>query len=409
MGSHHLSESNEFDIHSQSYQFTFLLLLQHYSRGNSFFRNIRPLNHLQILYLVELLEVMRIYPHNFNSRDIIYMTQGKFSTKLTEQQIKNVKNWRIPEGETINFEDCPLGSQCNKAKIALYKLGTYSPLVPSIAQYDYTLFLGGSIQQMQWRLIGLISFLYENKDLQFHMGELHALTCDRSIPYDSKEIDKNTTILNIRRDNEHVLVETKSGVFKDLTETTAFKGLLFILKKICYSPAYYQTIQHTPQGYHPSHPVSFLDKDSFESSFYQKNKNSFILNSNFRDAACYFIKKTNKLKKIKVFETKQQRTGIESVIRPTTKLTAKNWLAKNRSLACYEKQLCKFLAVSNAPHALYQYSAVLQALEEHTPPSADAISELSILAPGASPEIPLGYPLDDLTRLIYLEYNHPEK
>ena len=399
----------------QVHQLAYLYVVEHYNQYKTItnLRPLRPFTFYQLLAILTLFDTQKIRHHQFNLSTFVKLTQRVATSTYSNSnaQLLNMPDWRQKEGVILEKDACPEGARCNRETLnALENMGVYDSQFPPIRQYDYTLFLGGSIQEMQLRLISLLSSMYfyqHNPD--FQLGTIVALTCDRIIPPKEYKDYASMTFLNISESNGSPAVETGENLYEELTETTAFKGIIYSLQKFCSDKTHFETHRFSSEGYHPSRPVSFLSENSYESLLYERTNKGFFLNENFYTAACQFVDNfIAHTDKVLFFETKQRMSGNERIHRPTTKETVKTWLSqKQNNLHCSSNNQCEFLAVSNAPHIFYQHVAVLQGLEESLPASTKKVYQLASTGAAASHKIPMAYVLDDVTKLFYLEDKHP--
>ncbi|OED43542.1 hypothetical protein ACH42_09905 [Endozoicomonas sp. (ex Bugula neritina AB1)] len=257
---------------------------------------------------------------------------------------------------------------------------------------------------MQLRIISLLSILhiYRN-NIDFQLGTIYALTCDRIIPTSEYESYGDMTFLNISQHLGAAWVQTTEDGSELLTETTAFKGIIYSIEQFCKSREFYEKRKFTLEGYHPSRPVSFLNKDSYESVLYGREEKGFKLKEAFIDAACDFTENSPHL----FFETKQIMRGIDQIERPTTKKTVKKWLDYKGELFCKNEKQCEFLGISNAPNIYYQHLALLQGLEESILTPVKMKYQLATAGAAVSEEIPMAYAFDSLTKMLYMEEKHP--
>ena len=393
---------------THKFRYMYLYLIENYSQHGSIFgpKPIRPFSYFQQLALLELFETQKITEHKYDLIYALRLTQSYETSTLSNNQLRQVADWRQKEGLILSEKSCPENANCNTdALYALQKMGIYDDQLPPARDYDYTLFLGGSVQDMQLRMITLLSTLFINRDQPgFNLGTIVALTCDRIIPPDEYKKYDGMTFLTIEERKGTPMVKTSDEKFEELTEATAFKGILYSLHQFCIHPDFYQSKSFTTEGYHTSRPVSFLNENSYESLLYEKNKDGYFLNENFLKMACQFIENNaSPLTHI----TRQRLSGNEEIHRPSTKETAKKWLSQIGEFNCKNHEQCEFLAISNAPHAFYQHVAILQGLEESIPFSSKQIHQLTTAAAAASYDIPMAYALDDVTKLFYLEEKHP--
>lgn len=384
-----------------------------YNSYNSIFsrhEQLRPLTFRQQLALLDVFDALGITEHHFSPITMINLTQKQNLSALTPLQLKQVTEWREVEGAISQERACLNNSECKeKVSQALFEMGMYDSQVPDYQQYDYTLFLGGSIQQMQWRMMMLLSLFDESlKNNLLDLGEIVALTCNRVALKD--EVD-GTSGLMFDTSYDTVNEIGSAPVGNDgmeflITETTGYQAIIHSLRRMNESPDYFARFRQSSIGYHTTKPVSFLGVNSFEDKLYRRRGFTFQLSDKLRTVLKKFFERyPDPL----FFETQLQKEGETLKKRPTTKKTVKKWLAqRNNQLSCKDPDYCKILVISNAPNMYYQHTAVLQALEESITKPTNLIYEVITAGPGASMEIPTNALLDNLTKLIYLEVYHPE-
>ena len=371
---------------------------------------LRPLSLHQQLAMLEVFDAQKITDHNYDLITMVNLSQKKNLSELDNIQLKQATDWREIEGSVIHERACLNNTRCKEeTSAALFRLGMYDAKVPKFQHYDYTLFLGGSIQEMQWRILMLLSLFEASlEDGRLSLGRIVALTCNRLVLKEEADESLPVTMFNVRHDPDNgrakALVNWESEKF--ITETTGYQAILFSLSRFSESPEFFAHFQQTSLGYHPRLPVSFLAENSFESSVYEKQGYTFQLSNNLPELLKAFFRQYPATDS---FETLMQKKGETLRKRPTTKQTVKEWLkSQNNQLLCKKKNHCKILVISNAPNTFYQHTAVVQALEESVPRPTNLTYEVSSAGPGASLDIPTNALLDNLTKLIYLEAYHPE-
>ena len=370
---------------------------------------LRPFSINQQSAIIELLATHNITNHNYILSTMVKMTQYTGLSELDHTQIQQAIDWRQNEGNKIIETACLNNSMCKEQTIqALSQIGMYDTQIPPMQHYDYTLFLGGSIQEMQWRMLVLLS-LYKmslnNKN--FDLGEIVALTCNRLVLKEEAEELLPVTFFNITVDDHGRRALISNDDKAVLTETTGYLAIYHSLKMFSTSDDYFRRFQETSSGYHPIQPVSFLARDSIEDTIYKKDGHTFKLSDNLPKLLKSFLKR---YPESNFYETPQKMAGASLVIRPTTKKTVREWLKSNNNTLkkCINKKPCRILVISNSPSAIYQHIAVLQALEESIEIPGSVVYELSTAGAGASTDIPTNALLDNLTKLMYLEDKHPK-
>ncbi|MGB1271341.1 MAG: hypothetical protein ACPG5T_04640 [Endozoicomonas sp.] len=271
---------------------------------------------------------------------------------------------------------------------------------------ELTLFLGGVVPEMQWRMLALLTIFKEfSIDNHYSLGQIVALTSNRLIDY--SEYDSNTVSSIFITRGGYVMVSEEQWIeLKYLTETLAFQAMIIAMRLSCSSawPSFTDLFGESTAGYHPTAPTSFLSENSFESTLYKKEKYTFQFAEHMNDTVCRFL---DRHPDIEIYETQQEQAGVFTLRTPTTKATVKSWLTTTR-FNCQSQPRCNVLALSNAPHTLYQHMAVLQGFEEVIPRAQEIKYRIYTAGPGASEEIPTNIPLDDLTRMLYLIDRRPE-
>lgn len=388
-------------------------LAQYYNPYKSIFTQqpLRPLSFQQQLAMLDVFEALGISAHQYSLIAMINLTQKKNLSMLTSLQLKQATDWREVEGAVSQEKACLDNSACKeKTSIALYNMGMYDSQVPYYQRYDYTLFLGGSIQQMQWRMMMMLSLFSESLKSKnsLDLGEIVALTCNRVVLKEEADGTSAGTMFEVRYDSDSGRAKAWVNDQQELllTETTSYQAIYHSLKQMSHSPEYFTRFKETTLGYHTTKPVSFLGKNSFEKKLYGKRGFTFRLHTRLPKLLTAFFKRyPNPV----IVETSMQKKGETLKKRPTTKQTVKEWLGRRKyQLPCKNPGYCKILVISNAPNTYYQHTAVLQALEESITSPANLIYEVSTAGPGASLNIPTNALLDNLTKLLYLEAYHPE-
>ena len=386
-------------------------LIQHYAPYNSIFRQqqLRPFSFRQQIAMLELFDELGITEHNYNLRTMVNLTQYKNLPELTAKQLAQAREWREFEGSVIQEKTCRDDSLCKeKVSSALFKMGMYDHQIPPLQHYDYTLFLGGSIQQMQQRMIMMLSLFDSSlKHRKLDLGEIIMLSCNRLV--DDREADErpSITMFDVSRDPINDLAKAYIDDYQEvfLTETTSYQALTYSLKKMSQSLEHFERFRETSNGYHPTLPVDFLAPDSFEIKLYRKLGYTYQLDVRLPKLLRKFFKR---YPDTEIVETPIQKIG-EMIKRPTTKQTVKKWLKKrNNKLSCKDPKHCRILAISNAPNTIYQHVAVLQALEESITTPTNLIYEITTAGSAASLNIPTNTLLDNLSKILYLEAVHPE-
>lgn len=386
-------------------------LYQYYNPHKSIFTQqpLRPLSLKQQLAMLDVFEVLGISAHNYDLVSMINLTQKKNLSVLTPLQLKQITDWREIEGSVSQEKACLDNDVCKeKTSSALSQMGMYNSQVPKYQEYDYTLFLGGSIQEMQWRMMMLTALFAESiKANSLDLGEIITLTCNRVVLNNETDGISTGTLFDVHHDPDSSRAKAKIDDHHELllTETTGYQAIYYSLKQMSQSPEYFARFRETTLGYHPTQPVSYLGQNSFENKVYARHRHTFQLHPEFPEVLTAFFRRyPNPV----IIETKMQREGETLKRRPTTKQTVKEWLKeRNNRLSCKNPRYCKILAISNAPNAFYQHTAVLQALEESITGPADLTYELYTAGPGVSRDIPTNALLDNLTKHLYLEAFHP--
>ncbi|MGI9276831.1 MAG: hypothetical protein ACR2PT_18540 [Endozoicomonas sp.] len=377
---------------------------------------------VQQRYLLELLDLSGITAHENKLDNIVNMTQMTGSRHLTDEQVEQSQDWRRTEGEDIRETHAGHDSALKSQFIdVLSRMNYYNALrVQDQQKYHFTLFLGGSIQEMQWRMLTLLAVVDNyGSPGEINLGKLVALTCDRHIvtmteAQDTSEV-KNT-FFPIRPVNGKPMVEVGPGEtlvhLEDLTEDSAYRAIYYSLVKMCEDPHYFARRRETSTGFHPP---GYLSRNSPELPYYQYQEDggTYILTDAFRETACRFTRKYG----INTFSVLEKAEGVNIIKRPTTKRTVRDWalapLAGEQLHVCQDKRLCRVLAISNQPSARYQQMAVYQGLQDTLPEhwtGTDLLPEITVhlTAAGTSTGIPTDAILNNLTRHLYLISVHPE-
>ena len=386
-------------------------LFQFYNPYKSIFHKgqLRPFSFHQQLAMLELFDTLGITEHEYNLRIMVNLTQNKNLSELTERQLEQAREWRELEGEIIHEKACQNDTVCKeRVSTALFKMGMYDQQIPPRQHYDYTLFLGGSIQQMQLRMMMMLSLFHSSlKKKNLDLGQIVVLTCNRLV-FDREANERpSITMFDVHRDPDDKLAKAFIDQQSELlTETTSYQAIYQSLQTMSQSPAYFARFRETSSGYHPTLPVDFLARSSFEMLLYRKHGFTFQLDEQLPELLKAFFQR---YPKPEIIETPIQKIG-ELIKRPTTKQTVKEWLKRRgNKLTCKDPKHCKILAISNAPNTFYQHIAVLQALEESVTTPTDLIYELSTAGSGASMNIPTNTLLDNLSKLLYLSIYHPRE
>ena len=384
-------------------------LHQHYNPYRSVFHQqpLRPLSFQQQIAMLDLFDILGITNHKYNLITMVNLTQYKNLAQLTPKQLRQAREWRELEGEVIHEKACRNNSQCKEhVSTALLKMGMYDSQVPPLQHYDYTLFLGGSIQQMQLRMMMMLSLFHTSlKKKELDLGEIVVFTCNRLVLKRETVERPSITMFDARHDSIGGWAYIDAEQEALLTETTSYQAIFHSLKTMSQSPEYFARFRETNTGYHPTLPVDFLAHNSYEMKLYKKRGYTFQLNERLPKLLQIFFRRYPELE---VIETPMQKIG-ELIKRPTTKQTVREWLKRRGSkLSCKNPNRCKILAISNAPNTFYQHTAVIQALEESVTQPTDMTYEVSTAGSGASLNIPTNTLLDNLTKLLYLEAYHPE-
>lgn len=387
-------------------------LHQHYNPYKSIFQQqpLRPFSFRQQLAMLDLFDTMGITDHKYDLITMVNLTQKKNLSELTKRQLEQAREWREIEGAVVHEKACRNDSECKeKVSTALFKMGMYDPQVPAWQHYDYTILLGGSIQQMQLRMIMLLSLFQASlKTKKLDLGQIVVLTCNRLVLKEETSETSSITMFEVSHDQDSerakAFIDDENEVL--LTETTSYQALYHSLKKMSKSPEYFDRYKETSAGYHTTLPVSFLARNSFEMKLYKRSKHTFQLSKQLPKVLTQFFVRYPELE---IVETRMQKRGATLKKRPTTKQTVKEWLdRRDNKLSCKVPTHCKILVISNAPNTHYQHTAVLQALEESITLSTNLTYEVSTAGPGASLNIPTNALLDNVSKLIYLEAIRPE-
>ena len=390
-------------------------LFQYYNPYNSVFHqhSLRPFSLCQQLAMLEVFDTLGLSEHHNNLITMINLTQKKNLSVLTRTQLEQATDWREVEGSVVHERACLNDSECKeKTAAALFRMGMYDTQLPSFQQYDYTLFLGGSIQQMQWRMMMMLSLFFTSiKNDNFDLGQIIALTCNRLVLKGEADESLPLTMFDVSHDQNSG--RAKAYVTENqevlLTETTSYQAIYYSLKRMSRTsgePEYFDRFRETSYGYHPTQPIDYLARSSYEQVLYKKLGFTFQLSKELPGILEKFFER---YPDAHIFETSMQRKGETLKKRPTTKQTVKEWLRSlDNKLTCQNPNFCKILVISNAPNTFYQHTAVLQALEESITQATDLTYEVSTAGPGASMDIPTNALLDNLTKLLYLEAYHPE-
>ena len=364
----------------------------------------------QHLTLIELLELLDITEHHFNLSSIVLMTQGRHKRELTSLQSQQLQKWLQVEGDKIKeTHDKKRGMKGKLVKL-LHELHFYQTLIPSSHDeipYDYTLLLGGSIQQMQMRFVTMVATFdnynmldsYNRKSTR-NLGKIVTLTCDRVVNSGSQ---KNSEI-EIDPDYETVWFEVKDGMVdvsehersrvSDLTEDTAYKAIVYAVKRMCSDVDFFESHRKSRQGFHLE---GHLPEKGVINYLYQFTDYNFELSDAFLDASCRFLEH---YPEPVTLLTPELPSGAVDKSRPTTKQTVKEWVDVNKP--CSDQDECRVLTVSSQPNARYQQLAVLQGIEDTLLKNQTTKVQVSLTALGASDQIPTDEALDNLSRALYM-------
>lgn len=388
---------------------------------------IRDLDHNvfsvpQHVRLIELLQLLGITRHNFDLFTIVLLTQNKGHNRLTLAQQQEAQNWLLPEGQVVEETHDNVRDMKHQLVEILRSLSMYQTLVPSSFDkdpFDHTLLLGGSIQQMQMRFLGLVAFcdnyfIPEELDgvkpypeISRGMGDITALTCDRVVNSGNQkdyelEVDKrhNTIWFEIDKENMIDISKNERSHISDLTEDTAYKAIVYAVKRMCRDQNFFNDHRRSRLGFHPQ---GHLPERGVANYLYQKNEYDYELTDHFLRASCGFLEKYPNHPV--TYMTPEKASGVSEKIRPTTKQTVREWV-KARS-PCKDLSKCNILTISNQPNARYQQVAVLQAVEENLLNLHSTRIMVSITAFGASTQIPTNEVLDNLSRTLFMIQKRP--
>ena len=393
---------------------------------------IRGLDHnlfsqLKHVSLIKLLQFLGITRHQFSLATMVLLTQNnKGHLSLTHEQQQEAQNWLIKEGQQA--EETHNSEKGVKAEIVkhLHQLEMYQTLIPpSVSEdlIDHSLLLGGTIQQMQMRFIGMIAY-YDNYDMPEHldgsrpsqsisrtMGKLTALTCHRIINAGKQlqqevEIDEKheTMWFEVGNDGKVDYSYNESTHFSNLTEDTAYRAIVHAVRRMCDDQTFFERHYRT-ENENGFHPKSYAPDDGLTSYLYQYNGKDFAyeLTEKFREASCRFLEEhsyhPNTLAPIDLSPNK----------RPTTKETVKDWVQRTSPCKFKDDPTCNIQVFSSQPYARYQQLAVLQGVEEEIESLHPTKIRVSISAIGASTKIPTDAALDNLSRTMFMIQRRPER
>ncbi|WP_354007786.1 hypothetical protein [Endozoicomonas lisbonensis] len=388
---------------------------------------IRDLDHNvfsvpQHVRLIELLQLLGITRHRFDLFTIVLLTQNKGHNRLTPAQQQEVQNWLRPEGQVVEETHDNVRGMKHQVVEILHSLSMYQTLVPSSSDndpFDHTLLLGGSIQQMQMRFLGLVAF-YDNysipkeldgvkpyQEISRGMGEVTALTCDRVVNSGGQkdyelEVDKRHSTIWFEIDKEDMVYISNNEKLhvSDLTEDTAYKAIVYAVKRMCRDHIFFNNHRRSRLGFHPQ---GHLPERGVANYLYQKNEYDYELTDDFRRASCSFFEEYPSHPV--TYMTPERTSGVSEKIRPTTKQTVREWVKAHAP--CMSLSKCNILTVSNQPNAHYQQVAVLQAVEENLLNLHSTRIKVSITALGASTQIPTNEVLDNLSRTLFMIQKRP--
>ncbi|KEQ12653.1 hypothetical protein GZ77_19345 [Endozoicomonas montiporae] len=386
----------------------------------------------QHVSLINLLEKLKITRHYFGLASIVLLTQNQEgSTALAPEQRLEAQKWLLDEGEEIKERHNPVTGMKSEIVEYLHQLEMYQTLIPSASQHsnDHSLLLGGSIQQMQIRFIGMIAF-YDNygipeqhdgyrpyEPISRVMGKVTTLTCDRVVNSGKltdqvREVDEDydSVWFEIDQDGMTDISYHQKTHLSTLTEDTAYRAIVHGVRKMCDDEQYFDRKRRSIGGYHPKQKqvvTSYLPEQGVTSYLYHKLKKdySFVLTDKFKEASCRFLSEHRDHPD--TFMTPEKPIGASSIKRPTTKQTVKEWM-KARS-PCKGKKVCHITTFSSQPNARYQQVAVLQGVEEEIDNLDPTKILVSIGAFGASTEIPIIEALDNLSRTLFMIQRRPKR
>ena len=390
---------------------------------------IRGLDHnvfsiAQHVSLIELLQLLGITRHNFDLFTTVLLTQKKGHPRLTLAQQHEAQNWLIPEGQVVEeTHDHTKGMKHQVVEI-LRSLGMYQTLIPFRSDedsFDHTLLLGGSIQQMQMRFLGMIAF-YDNYSIPEEldgvkpyqkfsrdMGDVTALTCDRVVNSGNQkdyelEVDKKHSTIWFEVDKENLvdISQNEKSHVSDLTEDTAYKAIVYAVKRMCRDQNFFNNHRRSRLGFHPQ---GHFPEYGAANYLYQKNEYDYELTDDFLRASCSFLEKYPDHPV--TYMTPEKASGVSEKIRPTTKQTVREWV--NARSPCKGLGKCNILTISNQPNAHYQQLAVLQGVEENLLNLHTTKIKVSLAAIGASTQIPTNEVLDNLSRTLFMIQKRPSR
>ena len=370
---------------------------------------------------VELLDELGITLHDFNLLTIVRLTQGKYSADLTPLQHKQLQYWLNKEGEEVEETHDNFKGQKAKVVNLLRSLHVYQTMVPPYSEsqpYDYTLLLGGSIQEMQMRFLTLVAtfdnFRFrgapgqtDKVQSQRNLGKVVALTCDRVVnsgaQYDQKlEVDPKykTVWFEVTRGMVDISEHEKSLV-SDLTEDTAYKAIVYAVKRMCADRSFFEAHRRSTPGFHH---LDHLPEEGLASYLYKYTDYQYELTDEFLKASCRFLQQHPEPL---TFLTPEKPSGVADKERPTTKQTVKEW--SKAEMPCIHAEHCHILAVSSQPNARYQQVAVLQGVEDIMVPLTSTKMKISLAGLGVSTKIPTDEALENLSRALYMIEMRPNR
>lgn len=371
--------------------------------------------------IVELLDELGITLHNFNLLTIVRLTQGKYSADLTPLQHTQLQYWLNKEGEEIEETHDNFKGQKPRLVSLLHSLHVYQTMVPPYSEthpYDYTLLLGGSIQEMQMRFLTLVatfdnfhfrkdSSQADNEQSHRNLGKVVTLTCNRVVnsgyQHDQKlEVDpKHRTVWFEVNDDMVDISEHEKTLLADLTEDTAYKAIVYAVKRMCADRFFFETHRRSTPGFHHQ---DHLPEEGLASYLYRYTDYQYELTDRFLDASCRFLQHHPEPE---TFLTPEKPSGVADKERPTTKQTVKEWT--KHEMPCIHTEHCHILAISTQPSARYQQVAVLQGVEDIMTPLSSTRMKISLAGLGTSTKIPTDEALENLSRTLYMIEMRPNR
>ncbi|MCW7555134.1 hypothetical protein NX722_21405 [Endozoicomonas gorgoniicola] len=372
--------------------------------------------------IIELLQLLGITSHNFDLFTIVLLTQKKGHNRLTLAQQQEAQNWLVPEGQVVEETHDNDRDMKHKVVEILRSSSMYQTLVPSRSDkdpFDHTLLLGGSIQQMQMRFLGMVAF-YDNYSMseeqavekpnhQFSrkMGDITALTCNRVVNTGYQkgyelEVDKRHSTIWFEIDKEGMVYisENEKSHVSDLTEDTAYKAIVYAVNLMCQDYNFFNNHRRSKLGFHPQ---GHFPEHGLANYLYRKNEYDYELTDDFYRASCQFLEEYSG--HLFTYMTPKQASGVSEKIRPTTKQTVREWV--KAISPCKGVRKCNILTVSNQPNARYQQVAVMQSIEENLLNLHSTRIKVDITAFGASTQIPTDEVLDNLSRTLFMIHKRP--